>query len=70
VDDVIFAHIGHYGVLDPMVCDVSSVYVSATLEQVVVNFQCIRHGAPRCLTLLAMTTCGALPLVGNLQRAV
>jgi len=40
---------------------VGNIYVSAVLEQVVINFQRIRQGAAQCLTLLAITTSGALP---------
>jgi len=34
-----------------MACGVGSIYVSAVLEQVVINFQRIRQGVPHCLTL-------------------
>jgi len=37
-------------------CGVDNVYISAVLEQIVINFQRIRQGASRCLTLFAMTT--------------
>jgi len=76
-----------FPIMGPMACGsgIGSIYVSAVLRQVVINFQRIRQAAPHCLTLLsytvavnyicapgalAMTTCGALPLVGGLQRAV
>jgi len=43
---------------------------STAMDQVVTNLQRIRQVAPRCLTLLAVTTCRMLPMVGGLQRAV
>jgi len=53
-----------------MACDVGNIYLRDVLQQAVMNFQRIHQGLPSCLTLLAMTTCGALLLVGGLQRAV
>jgi len=65
-----------------MVYGIGNIYVSAVLEQVI-NVQHICQVAPPCLTLslytmaancapdaLAMSTCGALTLVGGLHRAV
>ena len=45
-DDVLFSHNGPYGVRHWQYS-----YVSAMLEQVVINFQRLRQGAPHCLTL-------------------
>jgi len=53
-----------------MAYDVGNIYLRAVLQQSVVNFERIRQGLQSCLTLLAMTSCGALQLVGGLQRAV
>jgi len=64
VDDVTFSHNGPYG----MWC--WQYLCERVPEQVVINLQRIRQGAPRCLISLAMTTCRTLPLVGGLQRAV
>ena len=65
-----------------MACNVGSIYASAVLKQVVIKSQRIRQVAPHCLILLSYTmpancasgvsatmTCGALSLVGGLQRA-
>jgi len=43
--------------MGPMACGsgIGSIYVSAVLMQVVINFQRIRQAAPHCLTLLSYT---------------
>jgi len=70
MNDVIFSHNGRV-----------NIYVSAVLEQVVINFRRIRQAAPHCLTFSSYrpTTasekapeslaCAALPLIGGLQCA-
>ena len=65
VGDVIFSHVG------PVACGIGNIYVSAVLEQVVINFQRVRQVAPRCLTSSSYTmatNCGVLPLVSGLQH--
>jgi len=40
-----------FPIMGPMVCRTDSIYVSALLEQVVINFKRIHKVAPQCLTL-------------------
>ena len=40
-----------FHIMGPMACGVGTIYASAVLEQVVINFQRIRQGAPHGLTL-------------------
>jgi len=47
-------------------CDVGNICVSAAVEQIVINFQRIRHVALFDLLVI----CRKLPLVGGLQHVV
>ena len=53
-------------IMGHLACDVGS----TAMDQVVINLQRIHQVAPRCLALLAVTTCRMLPMVGGLQHAV
>jgi len=48
-----------FPIMGPLVCSIGTIYVSTVLEQLVINLQHIHQVAPRCLTMLAMMTCGA-----------
>jgi len=45
-----------FPITNPMACGVSNIYVSAALEQVVINFQRVLQGAPHLLTLSSYIT--------------
>ena len=45
-----------FPITNPMACGVSNIYVSATLEPVVINFGRVRQGAPHLLTLSSYIT--------------
>ena len=76
MNDVMFSSNGPYVVW----CGIGNIYISAVLEQVVINLQRIHQVAPHCFTsssytnctpgALAMTRRGSLPLFGGLQHAV
>jgi len=40
-----------FHIMGPMACGVGIIYVSAVLEQVVINFQYMRQGVSGCLTI-------------------
>jgi len=45
-----------FPIMGPTACDIGNIYMSAVLEQVVINCQRIRQVASHCLTLLSYTT--------------
>jgi len=50
-----------FPIMCPVTCGIGTVYVSAVLEQVVINFQRLRQVAPRCLPLSYTTEANCAP---------